>query len=73
MLGDGWTFGSVLWAMLVFYFCVVVLYMFVRCFVDIFSREDLRGIAKAGWILLIILLPFIGLVIYIAARPREVL
>ena len=73
MLAYNWTFGSVLWAMLVFYFWVVVIWMFVRCFVDIFSRDDIRGFAKAGWVLLIVILPLIGILIYVAVRPREAL
>jgi hypothetical protein len=39
-------------------------------FADIFRRNDLSGAAKAGWIILIFILPFIGAMIYLIARPK---
>ena len=38
---------------------------------DIFSRHDLSGLAKALWALAIILVPFIGMLVYFIARPKE--
>ncbi len=37
---------------------------------DIFRRHDLGGGAKAGWFLLVIILPLVGTVIYLIARPK---
>jgi hypothetical protein len=37
---------------------------------DIFRRHDLSGRAKAGWFILVIIIPFIGTVIYLLRRPR---
>ena len=62
--------GEVLWAMFAFFFWFMVIWMFIAIFGDIFRREDLSGGAKAGWILLIVLLPFLGLLIYVIVRPR---
>jgi hypothetical protein len=39
---------------------------------DIFRRRDLGGLAKAGYFLLIIILPLIGTVVYLILRPRSV-
>jgi uncharacterized membrane protein len=38
---------------------------------DIFRRHDLSGGAKAGWFILVIIIPFIGTVIYLLKRPRH--
>jgi hypothetical protein len=38
---------------------------------DIFSRHNLGGWAKAGWFILVIVLPFIGTIIYLIARPKS--
>jgi hypothetical protein len=65
-----WTFGHVIWAMIVFYFWFMFVWAFIRVFGDIFSRNDLSGGAKAGWIFLIVVLPFLGILIYLIARPR---
>jgi hypothetical protein len=44
--------------------------MFIAVFGDIFRRDDLSGGGKAGWILLIVILPFLGILIYMIARPK---
>jgi hypothetical protein len=64
-----WSFGDALWAMLVFFFWVMAIWIFIAVFSDIFRRNDLSGGAKAGWILLIFVLPFLGALIYVVARP----
>jgi hypothetical protein len=65
-----WSFGDALWAMLVFFFWVMAIWIFIAVFADIFRRNDLSGGAKAGWILLIFVLPFLGALIYVVARPK---
>jgi len=65
-----WTFGSVLWAMVVFFFWFLFIWMFIAVFSDIFRRNDIGGGAKAGWIILIVILPFLGILIYMIARPK---
>ena len=59
-----------LWWMLMFYLFFMVIWMFISIFADIFRRENLTGWGKAGWILLIFILPFIGALIYLIARPK---
>ena len=70
MLATDWSFGSVLWAMVVFFFWFMLIWMFIAVFADIFRRDDIHGGAKAGWILLIFIVPFIGILIYMIARPK---
>jgi type VI protein secretion system component VasK len=70
MLAYEWTFGSVLWAMIVFFFWFMLIWMFIGVFADIFRRTDLSGGAKAGWLLLIFVLPLFGILIYLIARPK---
>ena len=62
--------GDFLWAMVAFFFRVMAIWIFISIFGDIFRRDDLTGVAKAGWILLIFILPFLGALIYIIARPK---
>jgi predicted membrane channel-forming protein YqfA (hemolysin III family) len=62
--------GDVLWSMVVFFFWFMLIWMFIMVFGDIFRREDVSGLAKAGWILLIVVLPLLGILIYVIARPR---
>ncbi|HEX6843713.1 MAG TPA: SHOCT domain-containing protein [Actinomycetota bacterium] len=70
MLAAEWTFGSVIWAMVVFFFWFMAIWIFISIFGDIFHRRDLSGWGKAGWIALIFLVPFLGALIYMIARPK---
>ena len=65
-----YTFGEVLWTMLVLFFWMMAIWIFISLFADIFRRNDLSGVAKAGWIFLLFVLPFIGALIYMIARPK---
>jgi len=70
MLATDWTFGSVILAMAVFFFWFMAIWIFITIFADIFHRRDLSGWAKAGWIFLLFVVPFLGALIYMIARPR---
>src|SRR5207344_484179 len=70
LVGTEWTFGSVLWVMIEFFFIFLLIWMFIAVFADIFRRNDLSGWGKAGWILLIFIVPLIGILIYVIARPK---
>ncbi len=70
MLATEWSLGNVLWAMLVFFFWFMAIWIFITVFADIFRRRDLSGGAKAGWIILIFIVPFLGAIIYLIARPK---
>ena len=65
-----WSFGEVLGSMAIFFFWVTFIWMFIAVFGDIFRRDDVSGFGKAGWILLICVLPFLGILIYMIARPK---
>jgi hypothetical protein len=48
----------------------MAIWIFITVFADIFRRNDLSGWAKAGWIVLIFVVPFLGALIYLIARPK---
>jgi energy-coupling factor transporter transmembrane protein EcfT len=62
--------GEWLWAMAAFFFWFMAIWIFIMTFGDIFRRNDLSGVAKAGWIFLIFILPFLGILIYLIVRPK---
>ena len=70
LIATEWSLGSVIWAMVVFFFWFMFIWMFIAIFADIFRRNDIGGGAKAGWIILICILPFLGILIYVIARPK---
>jgi hypothetical protein len=59
------------WWMFMFYLFFLVIMMFIQVFSDIFRRENLSGWGKAGWIFVIFVIPFLGILIYMIARPKN--
>ena len=53
-----------------FFFWLMFLWIFVSCFMDIFRRDDLGGGMKAVWVLFMLILPFLGCLVYILTRPK---
>jgi len=64
------TFNDVFASMIVFFFWFMAIWIFINVFADIFRRNDIHGSVKAGWIILIFIVPFLGALIYIIARPK---
>ncbi len=50
---------------------ILCLWLAVMVFVDIFVSRDLSGWAKAGWTVIVFVLPLIGVVIYVMVRGRS--
>jgi hypothetical protein len=67
---DGWSFGDIFWSAIVFCWWFSIIWMFIAIFADL-VRRSMSGWAKAGWILLLIVLPFLGALVYVVARPRD--
>jgi predicted membrane channel-forming protein YqfA (hemolysin III family) len=70
VFADSFTFGDLFLAMIAFFFLFMFIWMFIAVFADIFRRNDISGWGKAAWILLIVIVPFIGVLIYLIARPK---
>jgi hypothetical protein len=70
VIATEWSLGSVIWAMVVLFFWFMAIWIFITIFADIFRRRDLSGWAKAGWVFLLFVLPFLGALIYMIARPQ---
>jgi hypothetical protein len=62
-------FLDVLWTMIIFFCWVAWIWLLIVIFSDLF-RRDLSGWAKAGWIVFLILLPFLGALIYVIAEGK---
>ena len=55
------------WAMLWFFLWIIWIWLLITIFVDIF-RSDISGWGKAGWTIFVIVLPFLGVLIYLIAN-----
>src|SRR5262245_46755431 len=64
-------FADVMWTMLVFFLWVIWFWLLITVFADVFRRHDLSGWGKAGWLIFVILLPFLGVFIYLITQSRS--
>ena len=63
--------GQVFWSMLWFFCFFIWIMLLIRIFSDIFRSHDMSGFAKAAWIIFVIILPFLGVLVYLIARGKE--
>jgi predicted permease len=60
--------GEVLWSMAWFTLFFLWIWLVIRVFADIFRSQDLGGVGKALWTVFVILLPYLGVFVYLIAR-----
>ena len=66
-IATSYPFLDILWTIIIVVAFVIWIWMVIMVLIDIFSRPDLSGWAKAGWVVFIIVLPFIGVLCYLIA------
>jgi hypothetical protein len=65
-----YTFGDVLWTMFIFFMWILFFWLLFTVFGDLFRRHDISGWGKAGWTIFVIILPFLGIFIYLIAEGK---
>ena len=68
MLAADYPFLEVLWTMFVFFAFIIWFWILITIFVDIFRRHDIGGGTKTLWIIFVIILPFLGVFIYLITQ-----
>ena len=63
--------GQVFWSMLWFFCFFIWIWLLIRVFSDIFRSHELSGWAKALWIIFVVVLPYLGVLVYLIARGKE--
>ena len=71
MLAYSWPLLSLFWTFLEFAVVFLFVFFILWCFVDNFRRRDHHGVAKAIWTVVILFIPVIGSIVYIALRPAD--
>jgi Phospholipase_D-nuclease N-terminal len=68
MLADDFGVGQIFWSLIWFFLFIIWIMLLFRVFGDIFTDHKLSGWGKAGWSILVVLLPFLGVFIYLIVR-----
>jgi len=63
--------GQVFWSMVWFFLFVIWIWLLISVFTDILRSHDMSGWAKAAWAIFIIVLPYLGVFVYLIARGHK--
>jgi hypothetical protein len=63
--------GQVFWSMLWFFLFFIWIWLLIVVFSDIFRSRDMSGWGKALWIIFVIVLPYLGVFVYLIARGHK--
>lgn len=64
-------FLDIFWTMLIFFMWVIWIWILVTVLMDLFRRHDISGWGKAAWTLFVIVLPFLGVFIYLITQGGQ--
>ena len=68
LLATDYPFLNILWTMIIFFSWVIWIWIAITVLIDVFRRHDIGGFSKAGWVILVIVVPFLGVLIYLLAN-----
>jgi hypothetical protein len=68
VLAADWTFGDFMLGVLYVFAWVVIFWLVITVFIDVFRRHDINGWVKAVWVIFVILLPLLGVLIYLLTQ-----
>lgn len=65
VIAADYPFMDVLWSMIIFFFWVIWIWIVITVLIDVFRRDDIGGWAKAAWVIFVVILPWLGVLIYL--------
>src|SRR5277367_2924952 len=68
MLASSYPVLDAFLTMLYFFLFIIWIWLLIMVFMDVFRSHDMGGLAKALWVIFIIILPFLGIFVYLIAR-----
>lgn len=68
LVAADYPFLDVLWTMVLFFAWVAWIWIAITVFADVFRRHDISGWGKAAWVVLVIVLPFLGVLLYLISQ-----
>jgi hypothetical protein len=71
VVASEWGTGQIFWSMMWFFIWFIWIWLLITVFVDLFRSSDLSGWAKALWAIFVILVPYLGVFVYIIVRGHK--
>ena len=71
MLAASYPFLDVLWSMVIFFMFFIWIMILFKVFADLFRRRDIDGGLKVAWFAFVIVLPFLGVFVYLISQGNK--
>jgi Short C-terminal domain/Phospholipase_D-nuclease N-terminal len=68
VMAADYPFMDVLWSMIIFFFWVIWIWIVITVLIDIFRRDDIGGWTKALWVIFVVILPWLGVLVYLIVQ-----
>jgi hypothetical protein len=68
VMAADYPFMDVLWSMIIFFFWVIWIWIVITVLIDVFRRHDIGGFGKAAWVVFVVILPWLGVLVYLIAQ-----
>ncbi len=72
MLAATYTFLDFFWDVLLFFAWLIWFWLLITVFADLFRRHDASGWAKAAWVVFVIVLPYVGVLVYLIVEHQGI-
>ena len=66
--GTSYPFLNILWTTLIVFAWVIFIWIAITVLIDVFRRRDISGWGKAAWVIFVVILPWIGVLVYLIAN-----
>ncbi len=68
VIASSYPFLNILWDMLIFFAWVIFIWIAITVLIDVFRRQDISGWSKAAWTVFVVIIPWIGVLVYLIAN-----
>jgi Short C-terminal domain/Phospholipase_D-nuclease N-terminal len=65
VIAADYPFLDVFWTIIIFFFWVIWIWIVIQVLIDVFRRHDIGGFAKALWVIFVVIVPWLGVLIYL--------
>ena len=71
LVAADYPFLDVLWTMLIFFIWIAWFMLLFRVIIDLFRRHDISGVMKVVWMIFVIIVPFLGVFVYLITQSHH--
>lgn len=68
VIAADYPFMNLLWSMIIFFAWVAWIWILITILTDVFRRHDIGGWTKALWTIFLVVIPFLGVLVYLIAQ-----